>query len=144
MTAFPPVTYPTIIAGTSWHWEFPPFLDTSDDRIGEPFDWTEEPARWLLEASLTNTAGRVLAYLSNSGSPDGDITADDVGVVAFDLDSSKTADLPITRTYTNSVDPRIAAFRSRAPLFFTLTVTDLDNPTDVWPLLTGVVTVQQP
>lgn len=138
---YPPNFYPVIVAGTTWHWELPPFIDTA---TGGWFNWTAEPGRWLLEADLKDRHGQLIARFASAGTRDGDIVGDADGLVSFDMVAASTELLPITRTYINSTDPRVAAWRHRAPLFFDLVVVDTAAgvPTS-WVLAAGFVTVQQ-
>ena len=140
---FPPQTYPVITAGLAWHWEYPPFKHTGDlGPRGTVFDWTAEPGRWQFDADIRDGNAQVLASLSSTGVRDGDIAGLSNGVIAFDLPESITVELPITRPYTNSTDPRVTAWRSRRTHFFDLVITDLVTETP-WPGANGLITVQQ-
>lgn len=139
----PPQAYPVIVAGADWHWEYPPFKHSGTlGPLGAVFDWTEEPTRWFLQAALRDKNDQLLATLASGGTRDGDITGQADGIVAFDLVAAKTALLPITRSYTNSADPRLSPWPYRAVHPFDLIVTDLETD-EVWPLVAGLVTVQQ-
>lgn len=135
---YPPQTYPVIVAGATWHWEFP-FIATA---TLEPFDWTEEPSRWLLKADLRDRRDQRLARFRETGDREGTITGRSDGVVAFDMTAGETSQLPITRTYINTTDPRVAGWRSRGLLFLDLTVTD-NTTNELWVLASALVTVQK-
>lgn len=135
-TEQPPVDYVTIVAGADWDWK----QRAIDDDTREDFDWTSGP--WHVEAEIRNHNDRLLARLANFGSPDGPITLDAEGMLTFHLDAAVTAGLPITRTYINSTDPRIATWRNRGAHAFDVIATNTSNDTVV-PLVSGAATVQQ-
>lgn len=135
---YPPQTYPVIVQGATWHWEFP-FLNSA---TLQPFDWLEDPSRWTLKADLRDRKGQLLARFRESGTRDGTLSGGSDGVVSSDMTAEETADLPLTRTYVNTTDPRVAAWRNRGNHFLDLTVTD--NVTDeLWVLISALVTVQK-
>lgn len=137
---YPPQIYPVIVAGASFHWETPPFIDVT---TGQPFDWTAEPDRWELVAEMRDRTGSLLATFDNIGTPAaGSITAQADGILAFDLHYLYTATLPLTRPYTNSTDPRVSGWHHRGSHAMDLVLTDLDDD-EIYTLFDGSVTVQQ-
>lgn len=139
----PPQAYPVIVAGVTWHWEYPPFKHSGLlGPAGTVFDWTEDEARWLLQADIKDRDGQALAHLASAGTRDGDVEGMATGIVAFDLDLAVTAELPLTREYVSSSDPRVSPWRTRGVHFMDLIVTDLDTD-EIWLLVNALVTVQQ-
>lgn len=133
-----PVAYPDpIVIGSDWDWKFLFVDDTEVDY----FDWMVDD--WELTIQLRDRTGQLLATLANFGSPDGTITPLTSGELALNLPGSVTADLPPTRVYINSTDPRIATWRNRGSLFFDLQAVNVTQDYTVTPL-SGFVPVQKP
>jgi hypothetical protein len=127
----------TAIAGTDFdevYW----ILDTE---TGEYVDWTD--GTWHVEAEIHDRTGQLLARLANYGTHDGTITLGAGGLLTLHLDASVMAGMPVTRTYTNSTDPRVAAWRARGAHVFDLTATETVSG-DVSGLVWGQFTVNQP
>jgi hypothetical protein len=127
----------TVIAGTDFD-EVYPILDTA---TGDYVDWTV--GTWHVEAEIRDRNEQLLARMANYGTPDGTITLGSGGLLTLHLDASVTAGLPVTRTYTNSTDPRVAAWRARGAHVFDLTATETVSG-DVSALVWGQFTVNQP
>jgi hypothetical protein len=127
----------TVIAGTA----FDEVFLILDANTGDYVDWTV--GTWHVEAEIHDRTGQLLARLANYGSPDGTITLSAGGLLTLHLDAAVTADLPITRTYINSTDPRVAAWRARGAHVFDLTATETVSG-DVSGLVWGQITVNEP
>lgn len=136
----PPADYPVIVAGSTWIWR----QWAHDDETGQPFNWREDSGRWLVEAEIRDRSGQLLTRLASSGARDGMIQLHGDGELTFILDASVTAELPITRPYTNSTDVRIAGRRHRGAHAFDVIATDTwADPVEAIALVSGFVTVQQ-
>lgn len=107
----------SVIAGADLDETFYIWDDTTNDWV----DWSDDV--WQVRMEIRDRRGELLARLANYGTRDGEITLLSEGRLTIFLAGSVTAGLPITRPYTNSTDPRIAAFRHRGVLFFDLIAT---------------------
>jgi hypothetical protein len=115
--------------------------DMWDNLTGAPPDWGV--GTWEVTCDVRDNRGALLAHLANFGARDGDVYLLDGGKLRLLLAGSFTATLPITRTYVNSTDPRIATFRHRGVLFFTMIATETESG-DVSDPIQGSLTVSQP
>lgn len=103
--------YFDIVIGHAWVHEF----SVIDRSTGEPMVWG---AGWEALCVIRDNDGNVLATLDHTGTADGTITLTD-GMVAMNLASGFTADLPATTTYGRAQDKPF--------LWADLTLVDPDN-----------------
>lgn len=138
MVDLTPVSYPDpIIGGSDWDWKFN-FVDDDD---ATAFDWTVDS--WQVTLTIKDRNDQVLAVLANYGSPDGTITLQANGLLVANLPGAFTATMPVTRTYINATDPRVAAWRNRGAYVFDLVAVNLTQGYTLTSV-SGSVLVQQP
>lgn len=132
----PQQDYWSVIAGT----DLDEVYDILDRETGDFVDWND--GSWEVEAVIRDRNGEQVARIANFGTRDGEATLLADGRLQLNLPAAVTAELPITRTYTNSTDPRVAAWKHRGALPFELIATETVT-TDVSGLVIGELTVNQ-
>lgn len=118
--------------------------DIADKATGT---WVAWPPDTEAAAEFRDRDGTLLARSANFGTRDGDINLLSDGQLQVTLPGAITADLPITRPYTNNTDPHVAGRRHRRAHVFDIRITATfdgdDDPTEAKPVI-GLLTVNEP
>jgi len=113
-----------------------------DNETGTWVDWDD--GTYEAEMEIRDRNAKRVARIANFGTRDGEAELLSEGRLKINLPGAFTADMPITRKYTNSTDPRIVAFRHRGTLFFDLIVTETTGVDDISDLVQGTFIVHLP
>lgn len=114
----------------------------ADITTGEMANW-DDGGTYEAELVIRDRTAQQIARIANFGTRDGEITLLSAGKLRLQLAGAFTAEMPWTRVYTNSTDPRVAGWRSIGAHVFDLIVTEI-NDNDVSDLVEGKFVVQQP
>lgn len=112
-----------------------------DRSTGTFVDW--ETGTWEVGCDIRDRTGALLARMANFGvGNDGTISLLTEGRLALHLPAAVTADLPVTRPYTNNTDVRVAGRRHRRAHFFDIKAVETVTNNKSVPVL-GLLTVDQ-